>query len=72
MAEERQTAAISRSEFYYSLGAIWVYIVLIISNQLTEHATLANCFLFGGALFGSLLMGYGVRQSLEQKVGVSF
>ena len=39
MAEERQTAAVSRSEFYRTLNVTWLYILLVVGNQLTEQPT---------------------------------
>ena len=50
MAEGRQTAAVSRSEFYISLTVVWVYITGMASNQLGEKATRSNWILFAGAL----------------------
>ncbi len=56
MAEERQTAAVSRSEFYVTLNVTWVYILLVVGNQLTEQPTLSKHLLFAGALVMSLMM----------------
>jgi hypothetical protein len=56
MAEERQTAAVSRSEFYTALNTVWVYIMLIAANQLGEKMTLSNWILFAGALGMSLTL----------------
>ncbi len=56
MAEERQTAAVSRSEFYGTLSVTWVYILLVVGNQLTEQPTPAKYLLFAGALVMSLTM----------------
>jgi hypothetical protein len=63
MAEERQTAAVSRSEFYGALNLIWLYIMLLALDQLREQATLPKYLLFGGALGMSLLMTVRAFQS---------
>jgi hypothetical protein len=59
MAEERQTAAVSRSEFYGQLIGTWVYLLLVVGNQLTEQATLPTYLLFAWAL--GMILGITVR-----------
>jgi hypothetical protein len=63
MAEERQTAAVSRSEFYGALNLVWVYIMVLTLDQLREQATLPKYLLFAGALGVSLFMSVRAFQS---------
>jgi hypothetical protein len=63
MAEERQTAAVSRSEFYVALNLVWGYIMLLALNQLRGQATLPKYLLIGGALGMSLVMTVRAFQS---------
>jgi hypothetical protein len=69
MAEERQTAAVSRSEFYIGLNVVWVYIMLLALNQLREQATLSNWILSAGALGMSLTMTVLSVRSRAGKTG---
>jgi hypothetical protein len=50
MAEERQMAAVSRSEFYTILMVTWLYLFLMAINQFREQGTLSTTILFLGAL----------------------
>jgi hypothetical protein len=50
MADERQKGTVSRSEFYRALLVTWLYILLLVSSQLTEQANTKNYVLFAGAL----------------------
>jgi hypothetical protein len=69
MVEERQTAAVSRSELCITLNVVWVYIMLIAGNQLGEKATLSNWILFAGALGMSLTMTVLSFRSRAGKTG---
>jgi hypothetical protein len=63
MAEERQTAAVSRSEFYGVLNITWWYICLLVADQLRQKQGLWLSWLFVGALGMSLFMLLRVCQS---------
>jgi hypothetical protein len=69
MAEGRQSAAVSRSEFYGTLSVTWVYIPLVVGNQLTEQATLPKYLLFAGALGMSLWITARSYQSRAGNTG---
>jgi hypothetical protein len=56
MAEERQTALVSRSEFYRALNLVSLYIMLLAMFQLRGQATWPQYLLFGAALGMSLWM----------------
>ena len=56
MAEERQSAAVSRLEFYQALSTVWGYIMLLALFPLREQATWPQYMLFGLAMSMSLWM----------------
>jgi hypothetical protein len=69
MAEERQTAAVSRSEFYGTLSIVWTYIMPGAVNQLGEKATVSKWLLFAGAFGMGLAMTVLSVRSRAGKTG---
>lgn len=71
MAEERRTDVVSQSNFYATLSVTWIYILLLVGNQLHEQATQSRYLLFAGATVMSLSMSIlGIRARKRKSGGI--